>query len=96
MQARSSVYDAASPKESDASGMTPMSAMGMGRARGFFKEQPTSTKNIGSMGISISTPKGDQSNKLGPITPKVSMPGLDLSKLKSIKETDEEGQESGR
>jgi hypothetical protein len=54
MQARSSIYDAASPKESDAS-ITPMSALGGGRARGFFKEQPTSTKNLS--GVTISTPK---------------------------------------
>ena len=44
MQARSSVYDAASPKESDAS-TTPMSALGGSRQRSFFKEQPVSTKN---------------------------------------------------
>ena len=58
MQARSSVYDAASPKDSDAS-MTPLSAMGTGRPRGFFKEKPESTKNLNAGFAKISTPKGD-------------------------------------
>lgn len=82
MQARSSIYDAASPKESDAS-ITPMSALGGGRARGFFKEQPTSTKNLS--GVTISNPK--EQKKFGfnlPTTPKMNVPGLDLTKLASI------------
>lgn len=44
IQARSSVYDGNSPKGSELS-TTPLSALGIG-ARGFFKEQPTTTKNI--------------------------------------------------
>lgn len=90
MQARSSVYDAASPKESDAS-MTPLSAMGAGRPRGFFKEQPTSTKNTNVGLANTSTPKAESSKVIGAglQTPKINMPGLDLSKLASIKEADE-------
>ena len=84
IQARSSIYDAASPKESDA-GLTPMSGYGGGKPRGFFKEQPTSTKNLS--GVTISTPK--EQKKFGfnlPTTPKMNVPGLDLSKLHSIQE----------
>lgn len=82
MQARSSIYDAASPKESNAS-ITPLSAMGGAKPRGFFKEQPTSTKNLS--GVTVSTPK--EQKKFGfnlPTTPKMNVPGLDLSKLAAI------------
>lgn len=75
-QARSSIYDAASPKESDAS-ITPLSAMGGSRPKGFFREQPTSTKNLGSIGVSL------DAKKMGinkPTTPRL-MPGLDMDKL---------------
>jgi len=72
IQARSSVYDGNSPRGSEAS-TTPLSALGIGN-KGFFKEQPTTTKNLSLE--KVDKPLG--ANK--PVTPKA-LPGLDLSKI---------------